>query len=195
MPVVPDIRLFVHRDMPPRAEGHYVLYWMRTNRRVTYNFSLQRAVWWARRLARPLVVVDILPLDYPWASERLHAFAMEGMTDLGEKLDPSAARYDPVIEKKSGEGCALLCALAQNACVVVTDEYPTRFFRRQLSESFSGMNLRIEAVDSCGLLPLRAAERVFPTAYAFRRFLQKNLPSHLNHPPVKSPLDGVSLPP
>ncbi|MDD5088664.1 MAG: deoxyribodipyrimidine photolyase, partial [bacterium] len=49
--------------------------------------------------------------------------------------------------------------------------------------------------DSCGLLPLRAAERVFPTAYAFRRFLQKNLPSHLNHPPVKSPLHGVSLPP
>jgi deoxyribodipyrimidine photo-lyase len=41
---------------------------------------------------------------------------------------------------------------------------------------------------------MRAADRVFPTAYAFRRFLQKILPSHLFERPEADPLKGVRLP-
>jgi deoxyribodipyrimidine photo-lyase len=55
--------------------------------------------------------------------------------------------------------------------------------------------VRMEAIDSNGLLPMRATQdRVFPTAYAFRRFLQKTLPDHLGQCPKSSPLRGIRLP-
>ena len=52
----------------------------------------------------------------------------------------------------------------------------------------------MESVDSNGLLPMRVADQVFPTAYAFRRFLQKNLSQHLSQFPQESPLAGSALP-
>jgi deoxyribodipyrimidine photo-lyase len=48
--------------------------------------------------------------------------------------------------------------------------------------------VRVEAVDSNGLLPLRAADRVHLTAYSFRRFLQRELPNHLGASPNAEPL-------
>ena len=53
----------------------------------------------------------------------------------------------------------------------------------------------METVDSCGLLPMRAAGQVFPTAYAFRRFLQKVLPKHLMDLPKRDPLKNIRLSP
>ncbi|MEJ2721778.1 MAG: deoxyribodipyrimidine photolyase, partial [bacterium] len=54
----------------------------------------------------------------------------------------------------------------------------------------------METVDSNGILPLRAAgDRVFPTAYAFRRFLQRTIRVHLDAFPKRSPLQGVKLRP
>jgi deoxyribodipyrimidine photo-lyase len=54
--------------------------------------------------------------------------------------------------------------------------------------------VRLEAVDSNGLLPLRATEQTFTTAYSFRRFLQKNLPSHLADFPNATPFTRLDLP-
>jgi deoxyribodipyrimidine photo-lyase len=50
------------------------------------------------------------------------------------------------------------------------------------------LSVRLERVDSNGILPLRAADRVFTTAYAFRRFLQRELPHHWMHTPKPQPL-------
>lgn len=49
-------------------------------------------------------------------------------------------------------------------------------------------------MDGCGLSPLAAAERDYPTAHAFRRHLQKTLPVHLAALPAADPLDGADLP-
>jgi deoxyribodipyrimidine photo-lyase len=55
--------------------------------------------------------------------------------------------------------------------------------------------VRMEAVDSNGLLPMSvAAGRPFHTAYSFRRFLQQKLPSELARLPEQEPLAGVELP-
>ena len=48
--------------------------------------------------------------------------------------------------------------------------------------------MRLEAVDGNGLLPLAAADRAFPTAHAFRRFLQRELPRRLAEMPLEDPL-------
>ncbi|MBW2508256.1 MAG: deoxyribodipyrimidine photolyase, partial [Deltaproteobacteria bacterium] len=49
-----------------------------------------------------------------------------------------------------------------------------------------------ELVDSNGLLPLRAADKVFSRAFDFRRFLQKTLPRHLCDLPLEDPLKELA---
>ena len=87
-----------------------------------------------------------------------------------------------------GEGKGLLEALAERAALVVTDEFPCFFLPRMVAAAARKLAVRLEQVDSNGLLPLRATELVFPTAYAFRRFLQRTLPPHLAERPRARPL-------
>jgi len=55
------------------------------------------------------------------------------------------------------------------------------------------LGVLMEQVDSNGLLPMRAAERFFPTAHGFRRFLQSILPLYLLESPKAEPLKGMKL--
>jgi deoxyribodipyrimidine photo-lyase len=142
-------------------------------RRTNWNFALDRAVEWARELRKPLVVLEALRCDYPWASERFHRFVMDGMAEKMRALSGSRVTYYAYVEPRAGAGKGLLGALARRACAVVTDDYPAFFIPRMVLSAARHLPVRLEAVDSNGLLPLRASERAFTTAYSFRRFLQK----------------------
>jgi deoxyribodipyrimidine photo-lyase len=93
-----------------------------------------------------------------------------------------------------GAGKGLIEALAANACVIVTDDFPCFFLPPMVDSAAKKISVKLEAVDSNGLLPLRAATAAFPTAYAFRRFLQKQLPMYLTETPKAHPLEGLDLP-
>jgi deoxyribodipyrimidine photo-lyase len=88
----------------------------------------------------------------------------------------------------------LLAALASRACVVVTDEFPCFFLPHMVASGARQAPVLMEVVDSNGLLPLRQAEQPFPTAFAFRRFLQRELPQHLGEFPKANPLLNARLP-
>ncbi len=191
---VPDTRIKAVNDAPVDSSGEFVLYWMIAYRRTAWNFSLQRAAEWAKNLGKPLVVLEALRCDYGWASDRLHRFVLDGMEANARVLANSCALYYPYVEPAPDAGKGLLRALANSACLVVTDDFPSFFLPRMVAAAGSRLPIRLEQVDSNGLLPLRCADQVFHTAYAFRRFLQRNLPSHLLEPPRANPLDGVHLP-
>jgi deoxyribodipyrimidine photo-lyase len=63
-----------------------------------------------------------------------------------------------------------------------------------LASAAAQVSARFEAVDSNGLLPLRAPDRAFATAYAFRRHLQAHLRPHLAHLPDPDPLASIAVP-
>jgi deoxyribodipyrimidine photo-lyase len=191
---VPAIRVTAANEKPVRKDGGYVLYWMTAARRRGWNFALQRAVEWSLELGRPLVVLEALRCGYPWASDRLHAFVLEGMADNRDGFEGSAALYYPYVERSPGEGKGLLEALAAGACLAVTDEYPCFFLPRMVAAAAGRLPVRLEKVDGNGLLPLRATDGAFLTAHAFRRRLQKILPPHLMALPRPDPLAGVDLP-
>lgn len=193
MASLPGIRLSLPNPQPVKPAGDYVLYWMTMNRRAHYNPALEHAAQRAGELGRPLLVLEPLRLDYPWASERLHAFILQGMADNQASLAGQPVLYYPYLEERAGAGKGLLAALAARACLVVADLYPCFFLPRMLAAA-ARLPARLEAVDACGLLPLLAAERVYPTAYAFRRHLQKTLPGHLAYQPRENPLEGLALP-
>ncbi|MDY0166009.1 MAG: deoxyribodipyrimidine photolyase, partial [Thermoguttaceae bacterium] len=188
---VPAIRLQVPIDRPANAAGRFVLYWMTAFRRTRWNFALQRAVDWSRALGKPLWIVEALPLGSRWRNDRRHHFVLDGMADNAARLEGKPAGYYPFVEREPGQADALLDALAAVACVVVGDDHPMQLHampRRKLP-------VRCEAVDANGLLPLRAAERVFARAVDFRRFLQRSLPDHLLIAPKADPFGHTRLAP
>jgi deoxyribodipyrimidine photo-lyase len=189
---VPGIRIEPMNGKPVRGDGAYVLYWMVAARRTTFNFALERAAEIARELSRPLLVLEALRCDYRWASDRIHAAILRGMEENRARCAKAGIGYLPHVEPERGAGRGLLGALARDACAVVTDDYPCFFVPDMVAAAARQLEVRLEAVDSNGLLPLRAAEKDFPTAYAFRRFLQKELPLHLPCMPAAEPLKGVS---
>ena len=188
------MRIRLGIDQPPREEGRYVLYWMTMYRRAGWNFALERAVRWAARLQRPLIVLEALRCDYPWASERLHRFVLEGMRDNEAAFASKRALYYPYVEPAPGAGKGLLAALARNACLVVGDDFPAFMLPRMEAAAAKQLGCRFELVDSNGLLPMRAAPRVFGRAVDFRRFLQKELAPRLEQLPAADPLASASLP-
>lgn len=193
MPQVPEIRITPVNGRPHRPQGRFILYWMVASRRTRWNFGLDRAVEWAQRLGKPLLILEPLRLDYPWASERLHRFVVEGMSDNHARLQDRPALYYPYVERTPGAGRGLLEALARLACVIVTDEFPTFFLPAMIRAAGRRVPVRLEQVDSNGLLPLRAADRAFDTAFAFRRHLQGRLPAHLETAPRPDPFRGKDL--
>jgi deoxyribodipyrimidine photo-lyase len=189
-----NLRIQQRNEAPIRTGGDYVLYWMIATRRVRWNFALDRAVGWSRELAKPLLVLEALRSDYRWAADRIHRFILDGMADNQAALEEFDIGYFPYVESEIGEGKGLLEALSERAAVVVTDEFPTFFLPRMVEAAASRLDVKLEAVDSNGLLPIRAADRCFTRAYDFRRFLQKRLPEYLDEFPAIRLPDRGSLP-
>jgi len=190
---VPAARVKGANAAPVRESGRFVLLWMIASRRAHHSFALDRASEWSRDLRRPLVVVEPLRCDYRWASDRLHAFVLQGMADNVRTFADAGVAYHPYVEPTPGAGRGLLEALAKDACVVVTDDFPAFFLPHMVSAAAARLGVRLEVVDGNGLLPVSEATAVYPTAYAFRRFLQRALPEHLEHFPSVSPLEGGEL--
>ena len=188
---VSPVRIRLLNDAPVRESGTFVLYWMTAARRMHDNFGLQRAAEWAVRLKKPVVVLEALRCDYPYSSDRLHGFILEGMAENLKSNHGARCLYYPYVERKQGEGKGLVQALAALSAVVVTDDFPCFFLPRMHAAASRQLSVCFEAVDSNGLLPLRAPDLTFRTAFSFRRYLQKHLPPYLMEFPKKSPLSRL----
>ena len=191
---IPDTRVRALREAPPHPGADYVLYWMVMARRPGWNFALERAVAWAERLGKPLLVLEALRCDYPWACDRFHRFILDGMAANARAFAGKPVRYVPYVEPSMRAGKGLLTALAARAAVVVTDDFPAFMIPHMHEAAARQIDTRLEAVDSNGLFPMRATDVVFPTAHAFRRHLQRALPQHLREFPAADPLDRARLP-
>ena len=178
-----------------RETGEYVLYWMTAHRRLGWSFALDRAVEEARRLGRPLLILEALRVDYPWASARLHRFVLDGMREHAEALEGGPVTYYPYVEPEKSAGSGLLAALSQRACLVVTDDFPAFFLPRMAEAAAAAVPVLMEAVDSNGLMPLSVTPGAFSAAVFFRQFLQRSLPTHLLHLPDPAPLSEGDLAP
>ena len=114
------------------------------------------------------MVIEALRSGYPWASDRLHRFALDGMTDNAAAYDAARVWHLPYVEPEVDAGRGLLEALGARACLVVTDEFPEFFLPRMLAAAgrkLAHIGTRLEAVDGNGLLPMRSAARVDERAH------------------------------
>ena len=149
--------------------GRYVLYWMIGARRARWSFALEHATARARALDRPLVVLEALRVGYPWASDRLHRFVLDGMDDNAAAFARAGVGYLRYVEPAAGAGAGLLAALAKRAACVITDEVPGFFLPRMVAAAAARLPVLVETVDGTGVLPLRAFDRAYPLARSFRK--------------------------
>ncbi|MBN2295426.1 MAG: deoxyribodipyrimidine photolyase [Pirellulales bacterium] len=167
---------------------------MTAARRTTWNFALERAVALAQEFHKPLFIVETLNSEQRWCSDRHHAFVLSGMADNKKFCEARDLRYYPFVESQRGETMELIEALAAHSCALVADDFPVKPFTQDATHVAQRIGVSMERVDSNGLLPMRATDRPFPTAYSFRRFLQKTLPDHLLNLPKAKPLARIKLP-
>jgi deoxyribodipyrimidine photo-lyase len=125
---VPPVRIRDCNDASVCPDARYVLYWMIASRRLVYNFALDRALEHSRELRKPLVIFEALRCGYRWASDRLHRFVLDGMAHNARVCASRGIPYYPYVEPAAAAGAGLLSALAADACLVVTDDYPCFFF-------------------------------------------------------------------
>ncbi len=184
----PAARLSRANDAPLRPDRDYVLYWMISTRRTRWSFALDHAIARARALQRPLLVLEALRYDYPWANARHHQFVLDGMAANAERLSAAGVTVLSYVEPAPRAAEGLVACLAGRAVCVVTDEFPCFFLPRMVTALAARLDVALEVVDSNGLMPLRATPGPFPTAYAFRRFLHKHLAEHLYDTPDPDPL-------
>ena len=79
------------------SDRQYVLYWMTSSRRMTWNFALDYAVAEANRLQKPLLIMEPLTLDCRWSSRRFHQFIVDGMKEHSEVCRKSSVAYYPYV--------------------------------------------------------------------------------------------------
>jgi deoxyribodipyrimidine photo-lyase len=192
---IPAIRLSEANEVPLRADGDYVLYWMIANRRLNWNFALDHAIDQAKSLGKPLLIFEPLRVRYRWASDRLHRFIIEGMREHQEKLSGHRVGYYPYVEPTAGAGTPLLATLARKACVVVTDEYPCFFLPHMIDAVKTDLPARLQLVDGHTVVPLRKADRTFTVAHSYRRWMQKQILDEMMDMPKAEPLKGLKIPP
>lgn len=185
---VSPARIRALNDAPINRDGTFVLYWMVAHRRAHSNYALQRAVEWALERHRPLVVLEALAVDYPWASARLHRFVLDGMADNVVAFGKSSATYYPYVEPSPDAARGLIETWARHATVVVTDDFPCFFLPAMVNAAGRRLRVKAEAVDANGVLPMRAAPKAFYSAYLFRRYLQSRIAEELASSPLGDPL-------
>lgn len=187
----PNHRVKILKALPVNEKGDFVLYWMTAYRRIGWNFSLDRSIDWARKLNKPLVILEALRCAHQWSSVRFHNFVMDGMRDNLLVAQNIGIVYHPYLEPYPGAGKGLLRELSRKACVVVTDFFPCFFLPKMNMAATQQVACRMEQVDSVGLLPCFETDQTFVSAFSFRRFLQKFLPRFILETPRESPLKTV----
>lgn len=159
--------------------ARYVLYWMQMFKRAAHNHALDFAVRAANERGLPVVVYEGLKYYYPWANDRLHTFILEGVEEKRAEFERRGMRYVFYLQRDERAPRHTVARLAREAALVVTDDYPsfiTPEHNRHLAEQVS---VPIFAVDSNGIVPLRAFEREEYAARTIRPKLRRLLPEYL----------------
>ena len=171
--------------------GRFVLYWMTACRRYNYNASLDHAISLSKELSKPILVVEAVSITHKFANDRILSFMIQGMMNNSRDFQENNITYIPWVEIKQKAGDKILLSLSKHASCVILDDYPTYTPNKILRAAPKILKLRVDAVDSNGILPMIWAEKEFTTAYSFRKYMQKSLVDALQTIPAMNSMDGV----
>lgn len=166
-----------------RSPADYVLYWSQMNRRVESNEALAYAAELADRLDLPLLVYEGLTCTYPYASDRMHTFLLEGVAGTERRLKERGIGYIFYLRRRRADANDVLYRLAARAAAVVTDEYPTFVAARHNPSVAAKLDVAFYTVDASCIVPMSRMEKREYGAYTIRPKIRRLLAEYLQ--PVK----------
>lgn len=166
-------------DAEINSKARYVLYWMQMFKRTSHNHSLIFAIRKANELKLPLVVYEGLKYYYPWASDRIHTFILEGVEEKRKQFERLGIRYIFYLQKDKNSPKQTVAKLAKDAACIVTDDFPC-FIIPQHNERISvKATVPVYAVDSNGIIPMGKFEKEEYAAYTIRPKINKLIDNYL----------------
>lgn len=166
-------------DKQTNPNGRYVLYWMQMFKRTSHNHALIWAVRKANELKLPLLVYEGLKYYYPWASDRLHTFILEGVEEKRKEFARLGIRYVFYLQKDKGSPSNIVAKLAQDAALIVTDDYPCFIIPGHNRRIAERTEIPVHAVDSNGIIPMSKFDKEEYAAYTIRPKINKLLANYL----------------
>jgi deoxyribodipyrimidine photo-lyase len=181
-------------DAKIKKGARYVLYWMQMYKRVDNNHALIWATRKANELKLPLVVYEGLKYYYPWASDRLHTFILEGVEEKLTKFAEMGIRYIFYLQKNADSPKQTVAKLANDAAMIVTDDYPCFIISEHNERIAERAKVPVHVVDSNGVIAMSKFGKEEYGAYTIRPKINKLLPDHLK-PLASEPIeiDGTAI--
>lgn len=152
--------------------GKFVLYWMHNALRGHENPALDVAICLARQNDVPLLVYQGLTEDYPYASDRHHAFILQGARDVQRELACRGIRYLFHLQRR-GDRNPHLKSLVRQAAILVTEEMPVEPLVGWLERLATTTETPIVAVDTACVVPMPLIRKPYTRAFEFRRATEK----------------------
>lgn len=162
-------------------EGRFVLYWMHHALRGHENPALDLAIVTAEHLGLPVFVYQGLPERYQYASDRHHAFIMQGARDAHEELSCRGIGSAFHLERPGHRGPHLQ-HLASRAAVVVTDDFPTDPITGWVGRLSAKVATPIWLVDTACVVPMKLVGRAYDRAFSYRDATSELLEKRLVQP-------------
>ena len=173
-------------------DGRYVLYWMQMFKRVDNNHALSFAIRKANEFKLPLVVYEGLKYYYPWASDRVHTFILEGVEEKREAFARLGVRYIFYLQKDEHSPKQTVAKIAKDAALIVTDDFPCFIIPGHNKTIAARATVPVFAVDSNGVIPISKFEKEEYAAYTIRPKVKKLLTEYLK--PMAVETIGVKMP-
>ncbi|MEZ5305993.1 MAG: deoxyribodipyrimidine photo-lyase [Pyrinomonadaceae bacterium] len=172
-------RLKILNNAVANKSGRYVLYWMQMFKRAESNHALAYAIREANRLGLPLVVYEGLKYYYPWASDRIHTFILEGVNEKREAFKKLGITYLFYLQKDERSPKQTVARIAKDAALLVTDEFPCFIIPEHNRRIAARASIPVKSVDSNGIVPLSFFEKEEYAAYTIRPKIKKVLSKYL----------------
>jgi deoxyribodipyrimidine photo-lyase len=163
---------------PVNSSGRYVLYWMQVYKRTENNHALKYAIDKANELDLPLVVYEGLKFYYPWASDRIHTFILEGVNEKRIAFKKLGIRYVFYLQSDRSSPKQTVARIAKDAALIVTDDFPCFIVPEHNFAVSQRADMSVAAVDSNGVIPMSRFEKEEYAAYTIRPKIKKMLPEY-----------------
>ncbi|MEM9827929.1 MAG: NAD(P)-binding protein, partial [Planctomycetota bacterium] len=147
--------------------GELVLYWMHSAMRAHENPALDVAIRLAQQNGLPLLVYMGLSEDYPYASDRLHTFMLQGQRDVLAQLRQRGVSASCFVARHGSRGRHLR-DLVKRSAVLVSEEMPAQPIADWVDRLQRGCRTPIALVDSACVVPLSRFEKPLMLPSKFR---------------------------
>ncbi len=148
-------------------------------KRTEYNHALGFAIQQANECKLPLVVYECLKYYYPWASDRIHTFILEGVEEKRAAFEKLGIKYVFYLQKDDKSPKDTVARIAKNAALIVTDDFPCFIIPKHNEAIVRKAEIPVFAVDSNGVIPMSRFEKEEYAAYTIRPKIKKILHEYL----------------